>query len=72
MIEVKVENLYPVEVMELVNELRSKNYVQGKDFDFKYYPSKDDYFSPQNAYNRYTIFIFYKDELATWFTLRYT
>lgn len=71
MIEVKVMDLMPNDVMELVKELRSLGYIQGKDFDFEYHRPKYNDWSGDAVYNRYTIFTFYKDELATWFELRY-
>jgi len=71
MIKIKVSNWMPNKVMEVVNDLRSKGYVQGKDFDFEYHKPKHDDWSGNELYNRHTIFTFYKDELATWFRLVY-
>ena len=69
--EVRIEELMPNEVMDIVKEIRKMGYVQGIDFDFEYNKPVYDYLNPENDYNRYTIFRFYKDEIATWFALRY-
>ena len=71
MIEVKVMDLMPDDVMKLVKELRSLGYAQGIHFDFEYHRPKNSDQSGYSMYNRYTIFRFYKEELATWFSLRY-
>jgi hypothetical protein len=71
MIEVKLMDKYPREVMEIVKELRQKGYMQHIDFDFEYHQPIYSDWSGDVEYNRHTIFTFYKDELATWFSLRY-
>lgn len=71
MIEVIVEDKMPNDVMDLVKELRSLGYVQGVDFDFEYHPPKYNDWAMDAEYNRKTVFRFYKDELSTWFELRY-
>ena len=71
MIEVKVLDKMPNDIIEITKELRTKGHVQGVDFDFKYYPPKFNNFSGDPVYNRHAIFTFYKEELATWFSLRY-
>jgi len=71
MIEVKVLDKMPNDVIELVRELRNNGYVQGKDFDFEYRPPKYDDWAMDAEYNRTTIFMFHTEELATWFSLRY-
>lgn len=71
MIEVKVIDKMPNEVMDIVRELRQRGYIQGTDFDFAYHKPVYHDWSGDAVYNRYTEFIFYKEELATWFTLRY-
>ncbi len=57
--------------MDIVRQLRDKGYVQGVDFDFAYHPPKFDNFSSEAVYNRRVVFTFYKEEIATWFTLLY-
>ena len=68
--KVRMDGMLPRQAMEIVSELRSKGYGQGIDFDFAYYPSINDRFSGPTK-PCYTIFTFYKESLATWFTLRY-
>ena len=71
MIEVKMIDKLPIEFLEIVKELKEKGYVQGTDFDFTYHPPKFDNFSSEAVYNRCVVFKFYKEELATWFSLTY-
>jgi hypothetical protein len=71
MIKVKVIDWMPSQSMEVVNELRSKGYVMGLDFDWEYHKPRFDDFGFEPVYNRYTVFTFYKEELATWFSLTY-
>lgn len=71
MIEIKLFDKMPNDMLELVKELRQLGYVQGRDFDFEYHPPKYNDWAMDAEYNRLTIFRFYKDELATWFELRY-
>lgn len=69
--EVRIIDIMPNEAMDIVRELRKMGYVQGTDFDFEYHKPEiivDDY---EGVYNRFTMFRFYKDEIATWFSLRY-
>ena len=72
MIEVKVIDWMPNETMDVVKELRRRGYAQGIHFDFEYHKPKYDDFGHEPVYNRYTLFTFYKEELATWFSLTYT
>ena len=71
LIEVKMIDKLPSEFLEIVRELKEKGYVQGADFDFTYHPPKFDNFSGDAVYNRCVVFTFYKEELATWFSLIY-
>lgn len=71
MIEVKFSVVTVNDVLEIVNELRHKGYVQGTHFDFEYHHPKQFDWSGDVEYHRYVIFRFYKDELATWFRLTY-
>ena len=71
MIEVKLLDISVNEIMDIVRDVRLKGYVQGVDFDFTYYPPKFDNFSGESVYNRSVVFTFYKEELATWFSLIY-
>ena len=71
LIEVKILDISVSEILDIVKDARLKGYVQGVDFDFEYHPPKFDNFSGDAVYNRCVIFTFYKEELATWFTLMY-
>lgn len=65
MIELKLLNKNPNEVMEIVKELRSQKMVQGIDFDFAYHPGGS---------SAYTVFTFHtekSEKYATLFALKY-
>lgn len=70
-IEVKILDMSVNEIMDIVRDVRLRGYVQGVDFDFTYHPPKFDNFSGDAVYNRCVVFTFYKEELATWFSLIY-
>jgi hypothetical protein len=69
MIQIKLSTMKPDAMLDVVQELRAKGYVQGVDFDFAYHQSKWD--DMIGEIPRETIFTFYEDELATWFELLY-
>lgn len=69
--EVRIIDLMPDEIMDIVKELRKMGYIQGKDFDFEYHKPEIIVNEYEGVYNRYTMFKFYKEEIATWFSLRY-
>lgn len=70
--EVRINGMLPGVTMEVVRELRSKGYKQGIDFDFEYHkPENNDWMAGEEYNERYTIFKFYKESLATWFALKY-
>lgn len=56
-------------ILDIVKELRDKGYVQGSDFDFAFIPVEIDNSNYQIIKEKHTVFMFYKEELATWFTL---
>jgi hypothetical protein len=56
--------------LELVNELRSAGYIQGVDFDFRFYPSIQDRFTGP-AKPSFVLFHFYKESLATYYGLKW-
>jgi len=69
--EVRIIDILPFRAMEIVRELREMGHRQGIDFDFEYHKPEiivDDY---EGVYNRFTLFKFYDEGLATWFSLRY-
>jgi hypothetical protein len=59
------------EAMFIVRQLRSSGFVQGVDFDFQYHPESTDYNDFTVLDSRHVIFNFYKQELATWFSLKW-
>jgi hypothetical protein len=71
MIEVKLIDTQPNEVIDIVNELKRKGYQLGIDFDWEYHKPEYNDWSGDAVYNRYTMFKFYTEELATWFELVY-
>lgn len=71
MIEVRIIDKKVNDIIDLVKEIKELGHIQGKDFDFEYHPPKYDDLSMEVVYNRVTVFKFYKEELATWFSLRY-
>jgi hypothetical protein len=56
--------------LELVNELRNSGYIQGKDFDFAYYPSAYDNFTGRTRPS-YVLFHFHNEVLATYYGLKW-
>ena len=71
LIDVILNDKTPDEVMAIVREIRQLGYIQTIDFDFEYHPPRNDAITGHILYNRYTIFTFYKEELASYFVLRY-
>lgn len=66
---VNITNKTAIDALHLVHELKAKGYVQGVDFDFAFYQSKWD--DMLGEIPKQTQFTFYKEELATWFSLLY-
>jgi hypothetical protein len=71
LVEVKLIDKLPSEFLQIVDELKQKGYIKGVDFDFAYHPPRFDNFSNEAVYNRCVVFTFYKEEIATWFTILY-
>lgn len=69
MIQVPIIGLSTSEIIEIVHELRNDNLMQGKDFDFTFYPASWDGFNL--ATHRHAVFTFHKESLASWFILKY-
>lgn len=66
--QVKLEHEKPLSIMAIVSELRESGYKQKTDFDFQYIPAV---LSDDGVIPRHTIFTFYTDSIASWFTLKY-
>jgi hypothetical protein len=70
MIEVKIKNLSPNEIIDIVKDLRQQGLAQGVDFDFEYHKPMWDNFSGVES-DRYTMFMFHSEKYATLFALKY-
>lgn len=70
-VEVIVNDRKPLEIMDIVKELREQGYVQGRDFDFSYHASQFSAFDHSLPTRRYTVFRFYVEKYAILFTLKY-
>lgn len=71
MIEIKAIDWTPAKAMDVVTILKQRGYTMGVDFDWEYHKPKFSDTTYEAVYNRYTVFRFYRDELATWFSLTY-
>lgn len=60
----------PSLALTYVQELRDSGLVQGVDFDFSYFPTINDRFSGPSK-PAYVLFHFYKDSLATFYTIKW-
>jgi hypothetical protein len=69
MIEVVVDHKNPLEILDIVKELRASGLMQGKDFDFAFNQSRWDEMIGEIP--KQTVFSFYKEKYATLFALKY-
>lgn len=72
MIKVTIHSKDPSEILEIVREMKEHGYLQGKHFDFNYHPPRynNDGWAPVTP--KYTVFTFYEDKLATFFSLKWS
>jgi len=68
-IVVKLEDCRASEIFDIVGDLRREGHVQGVDFDFAYSPNYNSIFDANKK--PHAEFIFYTEELALFFKLRY-
>lgn len=70
----KVITLYidAARTMEIVRELRQQGMKQGKDFDFSYNRSSDNFWDDEYDIKPHAAFKFYIDKYATFFALKYS
>lgn len=68
MIEVTLYHEKPMSIMAIISELRELGYIQRLDFDFAYVPAS---FDNDNEQPRHTIFTFYREDLSSYFVLKY-
>ena len=71
MTDISIKGISSTKVLEIVQELRDMGWEQGKDFDFSFYPSEYDYMNG-NIIKKRTVFTFYNDTNASYFTLRFS
>jgi hypothetical protein len=69
--EVVLKYRKPTEILDIVREMRESGLIQGKDFDFKYNQTKWNDWSNEAIAPEHTVFIFYTETLASWFSLKY-
>lgn len=69
--QITINHTRPNEILNIVNEMRKTTLVQGKDFDFAFYNQSYDPKGHEAVNPRYTVFTFYEDKWATWFSLRW-
>lgn len=58
--------------LEIVYELKQMGWIMGTDFDFAYYKSEWDSFGHEPPSQQYTMFTFYNDSNASYFTLKWS
>jgi len=63
----------PAKAMDVVRIIRDLGYAQGIDFAFEYHPPIFDSYSydQEPKQDRYVVFSFYKEEIATWFAIKF-
>lgn len=71
MIAITVIDKGPMDIMQIVYAMRAEGMVQGKDFDFAYHRAQWDNFSHEAVVNEHTVFTFYNEQLASWFSLKW-
>ena len=71
MIQVKLLNKSAAEIMLIIKEMANDGIVQVRDFDFAYHPARYKSDGWENISPKHTIFAFYNEQMATFFTLKY-
>lgn len=66
-VKVKLSDKYSA-VFDVLEFLQEKNLKSGRDFTFKYHPTKKDNFT-HNESERHLEITFYDPKIATWFNL---
>lgn len=71
MIVITMPNMGAGQALEVVNDLRRLGYVQGQDFDFKYFPTA---YQPDSVIltPKKTEFTCYQDSIASYVTMKWT
>ena len=71
MIEIVVEHQGVNEILPMVTSMRNRGWVLNRDFSFAYYNATYNNDEYEAVTPRRTVFTFYREELATLFTLTY-
>lgn len=71
MIEIVLYKRSAIDIIDIVKSMRDNGMVQGRDFDFKYNQTKWDNYDPEAVSLEHTVFIFYEEKYATWFSLKW-
>ncbi len=69
--DVIIKHLSPNATIDIIRDIREQGLVQGKDFEFSYHQSTWDSNSQEAVEAEHTIFKFYEEKWATWFSLKY-
>jgi hypothetical protein len=69
MVNIRISNKTPNEIMDIVREIREYGLVQGKDFDFAYNQTKWD--DMIGEIPTHTVFTFYTEKYASFVALKY-
>lgn len=67
MAEVILYDVTAMSMLGIVQQLRNEGLVHNQDFEFAFHPQLRDPYEPKKA-----IFVFYNDQIATWFLLKYS
>ena len=70
-IQIKIDDILPNRVLEIVHELKTSGLVMGMDFYWEYHKPKYNDWSGDATHNRYTIFTFEDEKVAVWFRLKW-
>ena len=71
MIEIRVLHKTSAEILQIIKEMANDGIIQGRDFDFAYHPAKYDSDGWEAVSPKQTVFGFYTESMATFFTLKY-
>jgi hypothetical protein len=71
MIQIKLLNKSSSEILLIIKEMANDGIVQGRDFDFAYHQAKYESDGWEQLSPKHTVFAFYTEQMATFFTLKY-
>jgi hypothetical protein len=70
MIEIKLFDKDIHEIFDMVHDLKKRDLVSHKDFDFAYIPCENDYHGGIKI-PKSVVFTFYQESIASWFAIKY-